>query len=74
MAEPTVDEMLANVRTAINNLLTGGAVQSYSINGRSLQRYSLKELRDLEQQLQARKAAESNGGSRTYASFSSRPT
>jgi len=73
MAEPTVDEMLANVRTAINNLLTGGAVQSYSINGRNLQRYSLKELRELEQQLQARKAAETNAGSRTFASFS-RPT
>lgn len=72
MAEPTVEDMLANVRTAINNLLTGGAVQSYSINGRSLQRYSLEDLLALEQQLAARKAA-ADGTARTYSQFS-RPT
>jgi hypothetical protein len=72
MAEPTIATMLENVRTAINNLLAGQAVQSYTISGRNVQRYSLKELRELEAGLMARQAAE-QGGTRAYAGFSQRP-
>ena len=50
-------EMLAAVETAIQNILTGGAVQSYSVPGRSLSHYSLKELMELRDQLKARTTA-----------------
>ena len=63
--------MLENVRTAINNLLTGGAVQAYTINtgsgSRSLQHFSLQQLLDLETRLVARQAG-TNGG-RLLATF-----
>jgi hypothetical protein len=36
--------MLDNIETAINAILTGGAVQNYSVNGRSLSHFSLAEL------------------------------
>lgn len=60
-------EMLAAVNTAIHNLMTGGAVQSYTINGRDIQYFSLKELRDLRSELQHEIASES--GSRNFATF-----
>lgn len=67
-AVPTTQEMLDNVRRAINDKLTGGGVQSYSISGRSVQNYSLKELRDLEESLMYRLATEC-GGTTNYARF-----
>jgi hypothetical protein len=73
MTEPSVATMLENVRTAINNLLTGNVVQSYSINGRNVQKYSLNELLELEKSLMAREAAETTGGTAAYAGFSQRP-
>ncbi len=65
---PTTQEMLDNVRKAINAKLVGGAVQSYSIAGRQLQNYSLDELWKLEENLTKRSDAE-HGGGRTYAKF-----
>lgn len=68
MSVPTTQEMLDNVNTAINAILTGGGVQSYSINGRSLTRYSLSELQKLKIDLQKQLGAETNIG-RSYAQF-----
>lgn len=61
--------MLDNVETAINNILTGGAVASYSVNGRSLQRMTLKELRDLRDQLKTEVARGETGGTTHLAEF-----
>lgn len=68
MATPTTQEMLDAVRTAIHAILTGGAVQSYSISGRNIQKYSLKELRDLEKELK-REINDAAGVGRNYAKF-----
>jgi len=64
---PTKQEMLENVEIAINARMTGGAVQSYSINGRNLQYITLSELLKLRDQLR-REIAGSNDTT-TYASF-----
>jgi lipopolysaccharide/colanic/teichoic acid biosynthesis glycosyltransferase len=64
----TTQEMLNNVNTAINSLMTGGAVQEYTINGRSLKKYSLDELMKLKDQLKSELRAES-GPVRTYVEF-----
>ena len=61
--------MLDNVETAINNILTGGAVHSYTIDGRSLQRMSLKELRDMRDQLKLEVARAETGGTTSLAEF-----
>lgn len=68
MATPTTQEMLDAVKTAIKSILDGGAVASYSIGGRNLQHYSLRELMDLQKELQAGLAAE-KGKRRTYVQF-----
>ena len=68
MSVPTTQEMLDNVNIAINSILTGGAVQSYSINGRSLQRMPLSELQSLKKNLLSQLADE-NGYGRSYVSF-----
>jgi len=65
---PTTQEMLDAVNAAINARLTGGAVASYSINGRNIQYIPLSELRDLKKELQAQVSAE-KGGVRTFVSF-----
>ncbi|MDD3906572.1 MAG: hypothetical protein PHS46_08665 [Candidatus Omnitrophica bacterium] len=70
MTVPSLQDMLDNVEIAINNILAGGAVQSYSVNGRNLQRCSLNELRDLRKQLKAEIAAGQTTPTRSYASFS----
>lgn len=44
---------LAAVQTAIRNMINGGAVQEYSINGRSLRKIDLSELRAMEASLKA---------------------
>jgi len=47
----TAQELLTAVESAIETILNGGAVQSYSINGRNLQRMSIQELRALRGEL-----------------------
>lgn len=69
MTAPTKATMLENVETAINNIAAGGAVQSYSIGGRNLQRYTLTELLKLRDQLKKEIASESGTGTRTYVQF-----
>ena len=69
MSAPTKQVMLDNVETAINTIMTGGAVQSYSIAGRNLQKYSLTELTKLRDQLRREIAAESSTGATNYAGF-----
>ena len=61
--------LLDNVETAINNKLTGGAVMSYSIGGRSLMYYSLKDLMALRNQLRTEIAESTSGGTTNFASF-----
>jgi hypothetical protein len=74
MAEPTVDEMLANVRSAINDaLVTGGAVE-ITINGRTLVR-NYTQLLEIEQRLMQRQAStRTTGSQRTLAEFGGRPS
>lgn len=69
---PTTQAMLDNVRIALNAKLTGGAVQSYTISGRSVQNYSLKELMELEASLIKRLQAEAGTGGRNFAKFTNR--
>ncbi len=64
----TTQEILDAVNAAINTRLAGGAVASYSINGRNIQYSPLNELRDLKKELQAQLASE-KGGARTFVSF-----
>lgn len=52
MSVPTKQEMLDAVNTAIQAIMTGGAVQSYTISGRNMQRMSLSELTKWREQLQ----------------------
>lgn len=52
MTTPTDTELLDKVKEAMSTLLDGGVVKSYSINGRQLEHFSLKELMDLRTQLQ----------------------
>lgn len=54
------------VRSAIRALLTGGAVQEYSIGNRSLRRYSLQELQTLESHL-VQQVAREQGAARLSA-------
>lgn len=63
----TKQEMLDNVEAAINARMTGGAVQSYSIGGRSLQYISLSELIKLRDQL--RKEIAGTRTTTTYVAF-----
>ncbi len=68
MITTTTSQLLDQVTTVISARLNGGAVASYSINGRNLQYMPMQDLlalkRDLEKQLAAEK-----GGSRNYAKF-----
>jgi hypothetical protein len=74
MAEPTIEEMLTNVRTAINNaILSGGAVE-FEINGRRIKR-DYTQLIALEKSLLERQASAQPAASlRTYAQFGGRPS
>ena len=53
-------ETLASVQTAITNIISGGGVRSYSINGRSFTRENLSELMELRRQLQQEVARENS--------------
>lgn len=68
MSVPTKQEMLDNVNTAINSIITGGAAQEYTLNGKNIKKYSLGELMNLKIQLKAEVRAES-GPVRTYVKF-----
>lgn len=74
MAEPTVAEMLTNVRTAINAaLLAGGAVE-FELNGRRVRR-DYTQLLDIEKKLMERQASSQSAGSlRSYVTFKGRPS
>ena len=72
MATPTNQEMLDAVKIAIQAILSGGAIQSYSINNRNLQRMSLSELQKMRRDLEKAIAAESGTG-RNYIQFN-KPT
>ena len=64
----TTSEMLDQVNTAISARLSGGAVASYSINGRNIQYMPMSELMSLKKDLQKQLAAE-KGGSQNFAKF-----
>lgn len=66
MATLTKQEMLDNVETAINNLVSGA--QSYTINGRTFQRADLDKLTKWRDQLKREIAAVAGSG-RTYVKF-----
>jgi hypothetical protein len=61
-------EMLVKVNEAITAHLNGGAVQSYSIGGRNLQRTPLSELYKIRDRLE-RRIAQTSGPLTNYASF-----
>ena len=65
----TKKEMLDNVDNAINTFICNGAIQSYSIGGRNIQRSQLPELVKWRDQLRREIAA--SGGTTTYAGFGS---
>lgn len=69
MAEPkTSEERLALVRATIDAILTGGAFQSHTINGRDVSRIPLAELERYERKLE-RQIAASKGPQRNLARF-----
>ena len=57
--EPTLKERLAEVNTAIHDILVGG--QAYKIGSRSLTRADLSLLRSMRDDLEAQIAAEDEG-------------
>mgnify|MGYP001609013009 CR=1 FL=1 len=60
-------QMLDKVDAAIEAILDGGAVQSYMINGRRIDRMTLSELTGLRDKLQNEISAGTNR--RTFAKF-----
>lgn len=64
----TPEDMLAAVNQAIAANLNGGAVQSYSIGGRNIQKATLAELWKMRDDL-TRLIGAQKGGGRTYAKF-----
>lgn len=73
MAEPTVDEMLVSVRTAINNALLNGGSTEWEFNGRRV-RYDYNQLLDIETRLMTRQGSASSTGSRSFVEFGDRPS
>jgi len=67
MASPTPQEMVEAIDNAISTILSGGVVQEYAIEGRSLSRYSLAELRDMRKQYVGE--IQAVGGNRTKVQF-----
>jgi hypothetical protein len=59
--------MLDNVNKAIDAITSGGAVQSYSIGGRNIQKIPLSELLKLRQVL--KQEVKAGRGSTTYVRF-----
>lgn len=67
--ETTKDGTLAKIDAAIDAILNGGAVQSYTYNGRNLSRYSLTELEALRKRLVKEINASTSGSRRNYVTF-----
>lgn len=53
-------ETLTSVQTAITNIMSGGGVKQYSINGRTFTRESLGDLMKLRRELQQEVARENS--------------
>lgn len=69
MAEPTIDEMLTNVRTAMNDALIAGGAIEVEINGRRIRR-DYTQLLEIEKRLMQRQhAAVPAGSMRSLATF-----
>lgn len=66
--DTSIQGMLTAVNQAIAALIAGGAVQSYQIAGRNIQKMRLEELRDLRKEL-TQELALSKGNNRSYAKF-----
>ena len=64
----TAAERLELVRSTIDAILTGGAIQSHSINGRDVTKYSLADLMQLERKLE-REVNAQKGLQRNLARF-----
>lgn len=62
-----VQTRLNKVKDAIDAIMDGGAVQSYTINGKRLDKCSLTELMALEKYLQAQSDAQTD--TTAYAQF-----
>jgi len=74
MAEPTIEEMLTNVRTAINNAILAGGLVEMELNGRRV-KYDYEQLISIEKRLVARQTSSSSTGPlRTYVNFGGRPS
>ncbi|HPM42522.1 MAG TPA: hypothetical protein PLV52_01680 [Candidatus Omnitrophota bacterium] len=67
MAEPTYEELLEILKTAIKTRMEGGAVKSYSISGRNIQYAELDELRAMLKDLETKVAGKKSNT--TYARF-----
>ena len=65
----TDSDRLDAVNSAIDSILSGGAVKSYSIGGRNIQRFSLADLYELRDRLTRSVARSSSTGTRNYAGF-----
>lgn len=69
MAEPTIEEMLTNVRTAMNDALIAGGAIEVEINGRRIRR-DYTQLLEIEKRLiQRQNAAVPAGSMRSLATF-----
>lgn len=74
MPEPTIEEMLINVRTAINNALVAGGAIEWEFNGRRV-RHDYTQLIAIEKNILQRQASSQPASSmRTLASFEGRPS
>lgn len=70
MTAPTDSALLEKIKTAIGNLMDGGAIQSYSMpDGRNLRAYSLDELLRLQKYYEAKVQNASSTSHRTYIKF-----
>jgi len=67
--EPTIAEMLTNVRVAINNALVVGGSVEWAYNGRTV-KHDYSQLMKIESNLLARQSSENPpGDSRSLAGF-----
>lgn len=66
----TNTQMYEAVQSAIHDIITAGAIQRYDSLGKMLQKYTLEELRSLEQYYKNAADAESTSSStRNFAEF-----
>ena len=67
MAEPTYEELLEILKTAIKTRMEGGAVRAYTISNRNIQYVELDDLRVMLKDLEAKVSAKKS--KTTYARF-----